>query len=94
MISPALTRRLLEQASLKAPIPKGEAEKLGLTKREIEVLQAVAGGLTNQEIARKLHISLGTTKAHLSTIMTKLEARNRVELALWAYQHGLPPDGR
>jgi len=44
--------------------------------------------LTNAEIAETLHISLSTVKAHLSSLMTKLGARNRVELAIWAYETG------
>jgi DNA-binding NarL/FixJ family response regulator len=48
----------------------------------------VARGRTNAEIAEELHISMGTVKAHLSSLMTKLEARNRVELAIWAYETG------
>jgi DNA-binding NarL/FixJ family response regulator len=48
----------------------------------------VARGLTNAEIAETLHISLSTVKAHLSSLMTKLGARNRVELAMWAYETG------
>jgi DNA-binding NarL/FixJ family response regulator len=50
------------------------------------VLLAVARGLTNQEIARELFISLSTVKTHIASLMNKLEARNRVELALWAYE--------
>ncbi len=57
-----------------------------LTEREEEVLVTVARGLTNAEIADELHISLSTVKAHLSSLMTKLETRNRVELAMWAYE--------
>ena len=46
----------------------------------------VARGRTNAEIADELHISLSTVKAHLSSLMTKLDSRNRVELAMWAYE--------
>ncbi len=59
-----------------------------LTDREEEVLLTVARGRTNAEIADELHISLSTVKAHLSSLMTKLETRNRVELAMWAYETG------
>jgi DNA-binding NarL/FixJ family response regulator len=52
------------------------------------VLATVARGLTNAEISRELHISLSTVKAHLSSLMTKLDARNRVELAMWVYETG------
>ena len=57
-----------------------------LTEREEEVLLTVARGLTNQEIARELHISLSTVKTHVASLREKLDARNRVEVALWAYE--------
>ena len=57
-----------------------------LTAREEEVLLTVARGLTNAEIANELHISLSTVKTHLASLMNKLGARNRVEIAMWAYE--------
>ena len=57
-----------------------------LTEREEQVLVTVATGRTNAEIAKDLHISLSTVKFHLSSLMTKIEARNRVEIAIWAYE--------
>ena len=57
-----------------------------VTTREEEVLLAVARGLTNTEIADTLHISLSTVKTHLASLMAKLGARNRVEIAMWAYE--------
>jgi DNA-binding NarL/FixJ family response regulator len=57
-----------------------------LTAREEEVLITVARGLTNAEIADELHISLSTVKTHLTSLMGKLGARNRVEIAMWAYE--------
>ena len=56
-----------------------------LTDREEDVLRTVARGRTNAEIAEELHISMSTVKFHVAALMTKLGARNRVELALWAY---------
>ncbi len=66
--------------------PGSTAPRWPLTDREEEVLATVARGRTNAEIADELHISLSTVKAHLSSLMTKLEARNRVELAMWAHE--------
>jgi len=57
-----------------------------LTAREEEVLLTVATGLTNAEIADELYISLSTVKTHLASLMGKLGARNRVEIAMWAYE--------
>ena len=57
-----------------------------LTAREEEVLLTVARGLTNAEIADELHISLSTVKTHLASLMGKLVVRNRVEIAMWAYE--------
>ena len=57
-----------------------------LTDREEEVLTHVAHGLTNAEIAGELHVSVSTVKTHLASLMTKLDVRNRVELAIWAHE--------
>jgi len=56
-----------------------------LTEREEEVLALVARGRTNAEIAAELFVGLSTVKSHVASLMTKLGARNRVEVALWAY---------
>ena len=55
------------------------------------MLLTVARGLTNVEIAAELHISLSTVKTHLQSLMAKLGARNRVEIAMWAYETGRVP---
>lgn len=89
LISPAITVRLLEHFA--QPPPQAAAARRPadeLTGREESVLHATALGLTNQEIADLLHISLSTVKTHLSAIQTKLGARNRVEIATWAYRTG------
>jgi DNA-binding CsgD family transcriptional regulator len=57
-----------------------------LTVREEQILATVARGRTNSEIAAELHISLSTVKTHIASLMAKLGARNRVEIAIWAYE--------
>jgi DNA-binding NarL/FixJ family response regulator len=84
LISPAITARFLAQFADATAKPAAPREPL--TTREEEVLLTVARGLTNHDIATELHISLSTVKSHLASLMTKLGARNRVELALWAYE--------
>ncbi len=88
LIAPSITVRLLSEfcnlGDSQKPVQPIEA----LTEREEEVLLTVAKGLTNSEIAGQLHISLSTVKTHLAHLMTKLAARNRVEIAMWAYETG------
>ena len=87
LIAPSVTVRLL--ASFAAGSASTVAQPLDpLTPREEEVLLAVARGRTNAEIADELHISLSTVKSHLAALMAKLGVRNRVEIALWAYETG------
>ena len=86
LISPAITVRLLRQLADRAPTARPPSEPL--TPREVDVVRLVARGLTNAEVARELFVSLGTVKAHLGHIGTKLGARNRVEIAAWAWEAG------
>lgn len=88
LIAPNITARLLTHfAGTTAPAQPVVA----LTEREEEVLRVVSAGLTNAEIATELHISLSTVKTHLASLMTKLRVRNRVEIAMWAYETGRAP---
>ncbi|MCY7400273.1 MAG: response regulator transcription factor [Nocardioides sp.] len=83
LIAPTVTTRLLRSfAGRDAPSQPTSP----LTDREEQVLLAVARGLTNHEVAAELYISLSTVKTHLGALMGKLGVRNRVELALWAFQ--------
>ena len=86
LIAPNVTARLLKTFASTSGQSAPSQPASPLTEREEEVLLTVARGLTNTEIADQLHISLSTVKAHLSSLMTKLDARNRVELAMWAYE--------
>jgi DNA-binding NarL/FixJ family response regulator len=83
LIAPTVTTRLLRTFADRDTPPQPTSP---LTEREEQVLLAVARGLTNHEVAAELYISLSTVKTHLGSLMGKLGVRNRVELALWAYQ--------
>jgi DNA-binding NarL/FixJ family response regulator len=86
LIAPSVTVRLLATFSqTRAEGPAAQPVE-PLTEREEQVLVTVARGRTNAEIADELHISLSTVKTHIASLMTKLSARNRVELAMWAYE--------
>ncbi|MFC0506360.1 response regulator [Micromonospora costi] len=85
LISPSITVRLLEHLSPPAPA----RDDAGLSPREVDVVRLVARGLTNAEIATRLYIAVGTVKTHLASVQTKLGARNRVEIAAWAWERRL-----
>lgn len=83
LISPSITVRLLSQLAnpaTKAPLAEP------LTERELDVVRLVARGRTNDEIGAELFVSLSTVKTHLGSIQRKLRARNRVEIAAWAWE--------
>ncbi len=86
LVAPSITVRLLEAfaATDSATAPLQPVDPL--TDREEEVLIEVARGRTNAEISEDLFISNSTVKTHVARLMTKLEARNRVELVIWAYE--------
>jgi two-component system nitrate/nitrite response regulator NarL len=92
MIAPAMAVKLLKEfATTPARAPTPEEEDL--TEREREVLQLVARGLSNKEIATHLALSPHTVKAHLRTILDKLHLRSRAQAAAWAAQRGLNSSG-
>lgn len=86
LIAPSVTARLLSAFADVHPATPPAQPREPLTDREEEVLLTVARGLTNAEIATQLHISLSTVKTHVASLMMKLGARNRVEVAMWAYE--------
>ena len=92
LISPSITRRLLSAFARngRAAPPRQPIDPL--SDREEQVLLTLARGRTNAEIADELHISLSTVKTHVASLMAKLDARNRVEVAMWAYETGRVSD--
>ena len=93
LLSPGVTRRLLTQVAGVIAAPLDDAVIAGLTEREREVLGLVGRGLTNEEIGGALFLSPLTAKTHVSRIMSKLAARDRVRLVVIAYETGLVSPG-
>ena len=90
LLAPSVTRRLIAHFAHRAPAPPKAAAGLAeLTEREREVLALVARGLSNAELAETLRVSLPTAKTHVSSILTKLQARDRTQLVILAYQSGI-----
>ena len=91
VVAPALTRRLLHAFTKALPDRRAaEDPRLQtLTERELEVLRAVATGLTNGEIAKELHLSESTVKTHVGRAFAKIGARDRVQAVIIAYDSGL-----
>ncbi|WP_404962990.1 response regulator [Streptomyces sp. 147326] len=88
LVSPAITVRLLREMAPRTPASQARRPAEPLTEREREVVRCLARGLTNAEIAAELFVSLSTVKTHLANIQAKLDARNRVEIAAWAWESG------
>jgi DNA-binding NarL/FixJ family response regulator len=88
LIAPAVTARLLRSFAATGPRPRPPQPAEPLTEREEQVLATVAAGRSNGEIAAELHITLSTVKTHIASLMAKLGVRNRVEIAIWAYETG------
>ena len=88
LIAPNITRRLLSSLAARTPATRRSQPVEPLTDREEQVLTLVARGHTNAEIAAELFIGLTTAKTHVASLLTKIGARNRVEIAMWAYDTG------
>ncbi|MBM7504328.1 response regulator [Agromyces aurantiacus] len=93
LLSPGVTKRLLERMATGLREAPDASRLAALTEREREVLRLVGLGLTNDEIAERLVLSPLTAKTHVSRIMSKLHARDRVQLVVVAYESGLVTPG-
>ncbi len=94
LLAPGITRRLIAEFASRRSTSATESEALdGLTEREREVLRSVAKGMSNQELAEALHMSPATAKTHVSRILMKLDARDRAQLVVIAYETGFISPG-
>ncbi|MFF4641885.1 response regulator [Streptomyces sp. NPDC001389] len=90
LVSPAITVRLLREMAPRMAGPQAARRPSEpLTERERDVVRCLARGLTDAEIAAELYVSLSTVKNHLASVQAKITARNRVEIAAWAWESGL-----
>lgn len=94
LLAPKITRRLIEEFA-RSPTPAVVASVpiASLTERELEVLAAIAKGMSNAEIAEQLFMSHATAKTHVSHLLTKLNARDRAQLVMLAYEAGIATRG-
>ncbi|WP_018654644.1 response regulator [Actinomadura flavalba] len=97
VVAPSTTRRLLDRFAVHLPdaeVARAQTEVKSLTDRERQVMLLVARGLSNAEVARRLHLAEATVKSHLSQILMKLGLRDRVQVVVFAYETGLIKSGR
>ncbi|GCB43190.1 response regulator transcription factor [Streptomyces sp. NL15-2K] len=93
VLAPTVTRRLIANFSRSDETARSAPRLVGLTKREQEVLVLIANGLSNAEISQQLVVSLPTVKTHVSSLLSKLHARDRAQLVIIAYESGLAERG-
>jgi DNA-binding NarL/FixJ family response regulator len=93
LLAPAITRRLIEDFC-RGPDPSAPcAPAAALSERESEVVRLIATGLSNAEIAASLYLSEATIKSHITRILARLGLRDRVQIAVYAYEHGIVRPG-
>ncbi|MGS0684968.1 response regulator [Nakamurella sp. GG22] len=89
LLAPSITRKLIETYVSRPTVARGDADLSGLTNRESEAVALVAQGLSDSEIGHRMVISSATAKTHVNRAMTKLHARDRAQLVIFAYESGL-----
>ncbi|MDW5594722.1 response regulator transcription factor [Conexibacter stalactiti] len=94
LISPEVTRRLLDQFASSAPARAGDPALAALTPRERDVLLGIAAGRSNAEIAANLQLEESTVKSHVGRMLAKLDLNSRVQAVIFAYETGLVAPGR
>ena len=95
LLAPSVTRRLIAEFARRPEPARAPARALdGITSREREVLALIGRGLSNAEIARHLHITHATTRTHVGHLLAKLQARDRAQLVITAYETGLVTIGQ
>ncbi|NLE97366.1 MAG: response regulator transcription factor [Propionibacterium sp.] len=93
LLSPQVTRRVIARFTTTRPAPAGGDAVDQLTERERETLLWLARGISNAEIAAEMYVSPETVKSHVSSILTKLGLRDRINAVIWAYEQGLVSPG-
>lgn len=90
LVAPTVTRRLIAEFARSTPsVPQPPPELAELTERERDILERLAHGLSNNEIAEQLVVSEATVKTHVANVLSKLGLRDRVQAVVFAYEHGL-----
>ncbi|MBG6065066.1 response regulator [Micromonospora ureilytica] len=90
LVDQAVTRRVISEFGRRTPAPRSDAAAAHqLTARETEIVELLAQGLSNVEIAEQLFIETSTVKSHLGRAMAKIGARDRLQTVVWAYQNGV-----
>jgi DNA-binding NarL/FixJ family response regulator len=94
LLAPSVTRRLIQEFAARSSVVRTDDSALkALTIREREVLAEIARGLSNAEIADRLHMSVATAKTHVNRLLNKLRARDRAQLVVLAYETGVVSPG-